>query len=186
MGTSAWIGAGETGPPRFDRGGLILANAWRGPWLDAVFPGLTRFGSLAVLLPAVLAAGFFLWRRGHRSEAGFMVLSLAGVSVLAQLAKHLALRPRPELFPALAPVAEPFAFPSAHAAQVTAVVVALLLVAARLAPRCRRWVAPALLLLVLLVGLSRLYLQVHYPSDVLAGGIAAACWVIGLRKLISA
>lgn len=109
--------------------------------------------------------------------------ALAGASILAHVTKHLALRPRPDLFSALTPVVSPLSFPSAHAAQATAVAMALLLVVARRTPRCRRWAIPLALSIVALVCLSRLYLQAHYPSDVLAGTIAAACWVVGLRAL---
>ena len=181
---SAWIRAGESGQLFFDREGLILANAWRSPWLDWIFLGLTWLGSLLTLLPLVLAVGTLLWRRGHRGEACFIVGALAGASLLAQLVKHLTLRPRPDLFAALAPVASPLSFPSAHAVQATAVAAALWLVAARLTPRYRQWLMPVLLLIVVLVDSSRLYLQVHYPSDVVAGTIAAGCWVVGLQALM--
>jgi membrane-associated phospholipid phosphatase len=181
VATTVRVRATDSGYLFFDREGLILANAWRSPWLDGVFLSLTWAGSLMVLLPLVLAVGMLLWRGGHRGEARFVVAALVGASLLVQLAKHLALRPRPDLFAALTPVVSPLSFPSAHAAQVTAVAAALLLVAARLKPGYRRWALPVLLLTVVLVDFSRLYLQVHYPSDVLAGTIAAGCWVLGLR-----
>lgn len=187
---SAWIRAGESGQLLVDRQGLILANAWRSPWLDWVFLSLTWLGSLLILLPLVLAVGTLLWRRGHRSEACFIGVALAGASLLAQLVKHLALRPRPDLFAALTWVDSPLSFPSAHAVQATAVAAAVWLIAARLTPRYRQCLLPVLLLIVVLVDYSRIYLQVHYPSDVLAGTIAAGCWVLGLRafdlKLFSA
>lgn len=181
---AAWIGGGDAGVPAFDRDGLLLANAWRSPWLDAGFRALTWLGSATVLLPLVVAAGITLWRQGHRGDAAFLVMALVGVTALVHLTKPLAFRPRPDLFPALTAVAESFSFPSAHAAQATAVAVASLLVGARLAPRYLCWAAVVLLVLAALVGLSRLYLQVHYPSDVLAGSAAAGCWVLGLRALI--
>lgn len=184
VAASAWIRAGESGKLFFDREGLILANAWRSPWLDWMFLSLTWLGSLLILLPLVLAVGTLLWRRGHPGEACFIVGALAGASLLAQLAKHLALRPRPDLFAALAPVGSELSFPSAHAVQATAVAAAVWLVAARLKPRYGPWLLPLLLLIVVLVDFSRLYLQVHYPSDVLAGTIAAGCWVVGLRALM--
>ncbi|MDP2824109.1 MAG: phosphatase PAP2 family protein [Sulfuritalea sp.] len=186
LATNAWVMASESGIPSFDRAGLILADAWRSPWLGAAFSGLTWLGSLILLLPAVLAAAFVLWSNGHRGDARFVMGALAGASILAHLTKQLALRPRPDLFSALTPVVSPLSFPSVHAVQVTAVAAALLLVVARRAPRRQRWAALLLVSAVVLVGLSRLYLQVHYPSDVLAGTIAAACWVIGLRLVMLA
>lgn len=182
--TATWIGARESGLPWFDREGLMLANAWRSPWLDVAFLSLTWLGSLMVLLPLVLATGILLWRRGYRGEARFLMVALVGASLLARLAKHLALRQRPDLFAALASVDSPLSFPSSHAFQVTAVAVSALIVVARLAPRHRYWAAPALVSVALLVGVSRIYLQVHFPSDVLAGSIAAGFWVAGLHALM--
>jgi undecaprenyl-diphosphatase len=183
VAAAAWFGVSEIGSPAFDRDGLILANAWRSPWLDAAFLGLTWIGSLMLLLPLVLTAGILLWRRGYRGEARFLIAALVGASLLAQLAKHLALRNRPDLFAALASVASPLSFPSAHAVQATAAAMSALVVVARLAPRHRYWAAPALISIVLLVGVSRIYLQVHFPSDVLAGSLAAGFWVACLHAL---
>ncbi|MDP1613973.1 MAG: phosphatase PAP2 family protein [Sulfuritalea sp.] len=181
---ATWIGSVGPGVPAFDSQGLMLANAWRSPGLDLAFRGLTWLGSLLVLLPLMLATAAVLRRRGHRREAWFVIAAPVGAAILTQLAKQLALRPRPELFPALVSVASPFSFPSAHAMQVTAVAVGLLLAIVPLAPRCRPWAIPVLLAVVVLVGLSRLYLQVHYPSDVLAGTLAAACWTVGLHAFM--
>jgi membrane-associated phospholipid phosphatase len=183
---AVWTGAGTGGIPAFDREGLTLAHAWRSPWLDTVFPILTWLGSMMVLLPLVVVGGAVFWRRGFRREAGFLVAAVVGASILAQLAKHLALRQRPDLFAALALVASPLSFPSSHAVQVTALAVAAGVLVARFAPGCRRRAMLLLALMVVLVGLSRLYLQVHYPSDVLAGTLVAALWVAGLRVLVFA
>ncbi|KAF0164153.1 MAG: PA-phosphatase-like phosphoesterase [Rhodocyclaceae bacterium] len=183
-GGAAWIRAAESGRLPFDHEALILANAWRSPWLDGVFLSLTWLGSLWILLPLVLAAGTLLWHRGYRREARFIVVALVGATLLARLVKDLTLRPRPDLFAVLTPVGSEFSFPSAHAAQVTALAAALWLVAVRLTPQRRQWLIPLLLVMVALVDFSRLYLQVHYPSDVLTGTIAAACWVLGLSSLL--
>lgn len=164
-----------------DREGLNLANAMRSPWLDTAFQSLTWLGSLIVLFPLVMLAGVLLWRQGKRIEARFLVGALIGAAVIARLVKHLALRPRPGLFPALVPVGSWFSFPSGHAMQSTAFAVAMLLILVRVRPHEWIWAAPMLFALVLLVCASRLYLQVHYPSDVLAGSVAALCWVMGLR-----
>jgi undecaprenyl-diphosphatase len=182
--TSRWVSAG--GLARVDRDGLILAHAWRSPWLDVAFMTLTWIGSLTLLLPLVLGVGILLWSQGRRVEALFLAAALGGAAVLVELAKNLALRPRPDMFPPLAPVVSPFSFPSGHALQATAVAAALLLVVWRDAPRRGRWAAGLLAALVALVCVSRLYLQVHYPSDALAGVVAAMGWVAGLQALMSA
>lgn len=180
---AAWIGAGPAGVPEFDRKGLLLAHAARSGPLDATLSVATWLGSLFVLLPLAVAASAWLWRGGMRREAGFVVVALAGASLLAHAAKALALRPRPEFHAWLASPDSQWSFPSAHAMQAAAFVVALLAVAP-LVPARRRWAVAAGFAAVLLVAASRVYLQVHYPSDVLAGATAAACWVLGLRALL--
>jgi undecaprenyl-diphosphatase len=144
--------------------------------------GLTWVGSLLVLVPLVMLVMVrLLWLR-QRLEAGFVLLSLLGASILAHMIKLGVARPRPELFLNVVSMPADWSYPSAHAMQITAAALAWWFVARR-----RRWPwALALVLGVGLVGLSRIYLQVHYPSDVLAGTLAAALWVVGLHQLLIA
>lgn len=184
--TAAWLGTSPQGIPWLDREGLVLAAAVRGPVLDTLFFAITWLGSLWVLTPIALVSCLDLWRRGHRGEAKFVMFALAGAAALAHLTKHQFVRPRPELFTTLSEAGSLFSFPSAHAAQATAVALASAAIVFRLAPGCRRWAMPALALIVALVDCSRVYLQVHYPSDVLAGTLAAVFWVAGLRAAMFA
>ncbi len=161
----------------WDQAGLALAHAARAPWLDSVFVVVTWLGSLLLLLPLALLAWW--WRRGERS-ASFVVLALVGASGFGHLVKLLAARPRPDLFPPLVPMPEDWSFPSAHAAQVTAFALAWLLRPGRLLGRIEISVLAAV---VALVAVSRPYLQVHFPSDVIAGVLLAALWVVLLRRL---
>jgi len=178
----AWLVCpqGQCAATAFDRAGLSLAHALRGEILDGWMAGITWVGSLAVVLPLAALAALLLLRRGRRREAGFLMLALLGASALGHLAKLAVLRPRPDLFPVWTAMPADWSYPSAHAMQITAAAVALTLVFAR---RRALWVIP-LGIVVLLVGLSRLYLQVHFPSDVLAGTLAAAFWVGGLHALM--
>lgn len=161
----------------WDGSGLALAHALRAPWLDALFGVVTWLGSLLVLLPLALLAW---WRwRGQRS-ASFVALALVGAAGLAHLAKLFAARPRPDLFPPLVPMPEDWSFPSAHAAQVTAFALAWLL---RPGASPGRTEIAVLVAVATLVFVSRLYLQVHFPSDVAAGAVLATLWVLFLRRL---
>lgn len=164
----------------FDRSGLDLAHAVRTGWLDWLMPGVTWLGSLQLLLPLTGWGSWFLFRIGRRREAGFILLSLLSASALSHLAKFWVARPRPDLFPAVLPIPADWSYPSAHAMQATAAALALFLVARR---RRAAWAVP-LATGVLLVGVSRIYLQVHFPSDVIAGTLASAAWVSGLHDLI--
>jgi membrane-associated phospholipid phosphatase len=183
LAAGAWLVCpqGQCAVTAFDRAGLGLAHALRGEILDGWMPGITWIGSLAVLLPLTALAVLLLLRRGHRREAGFLMLALLGASALSHMAKLEVLRPRPDLFPVWAAMPADWSYPSAHAMQITAAAGALLLLI--VARRRALWAVP-LGIIVLLVGLSRLYLQVHFPSDVLAGTLAAAFWVGGLHTLM--
>lgn len=164
----------------FDRAGLGLAHALRSGWLDVLMQGITWFGSLLLLLPLIAVAAWLLLRGGRRREAGFLVLALLGSSALGHVFKLWVARPRPDVFPAWLDMPADWSFPSAHAMQATAAALAWLLVAN---PPRAFW-AILLGLAVLLVGLSRIYLQVHFPSDVVAGTLAALLWVAGLHALL--
>lgn len=164
----------------FDRAGLGAAHESRNPSLDRLMAGVTWLGSLALLLPLAGLRAWHLFREGRRRESAFVLLSLLSASALSHLVKLWVARPRPELFAAGLPMPEDWSYPSAHAMQVTAAALALLLVSVR-----RRAIWGATLGLVVTgVGLSRIYLQVHFPSDVIAGTLASALWVGGVHALI--
>lgn len=171
---------GHCGPTPLDRLGLGLFNGVRGEMLDSLMQAVTWLGSLKLLLPLFLGAAWLLLRRGLRRQAGFLVAALLTTSALSHLFKLWVERPRPDLFPADVPIPWDWSYPSAHAMQITAAALALLLAVGRL-PMGR---VVLLGTLVLLVGLSRIYLQVHFPSDVIAGTLAAAFWVLGLHALL--
>ena len=103
-----------------------------------------------------------------------------GASALGHLAKLVIERPRPDLFPPLIAMPADWSFPSAHAVQVTAFALAWVLRPGAAAGRIEMAVLVAV---VALVVASRLYLQVHFPSDVVAGVLLATFWVLLLRRL---
>jgi len=182
LAVGAWLicPQGQCALTAFDRGGLVLAHEMRSALLDRWMTGVTWLGSLAVLLPLTVIVALLLLRNQRRREAGFLVLALLGASGLSHLVKLVVIRPRPGLFPVWTSMPADWSYPSAHTMQITALAVALAFVIAK---RRALWAVP-LGSAVLLVGASRLYLQVHYPSDVLAGTLAAALWVGGLHALM--
>jgi membrane-associated phospholipid phosphatase len=188
-GLAFWIGAGVVCPNgtcrvlEVDRQLLGTLNALRQPWLDATLTAATWLGSIIVLLPFALALAWRYRRRGQPGAALLLPVAVGGAWLLAHAGKLLAVRPRPDLYPALIAMPGDLSFPSAHAMQITAFALAWVL-AAESRPGWVRVVAAALI--VLAVALSRLYLQVHFPSDVVIGIIAAAAWVIGLRLFMGA
>ena len=161
----------------WDSAGLVLANAVRSPFFDSLFATITWLGSLVLLLPLALV---LWWRQREDRSAGFVVMALIGASALGHLLKLIAIRPRPDLFPPLIPMPEDWSFPSAHTMQITAFALAWLLRPEKVPARGGMAVV---LVAVALVGVSRIYLQVHFPSDVIAGALLAALWVVFLRRL---
>ncbi len=168
--------------PLLDRQLLEALHAWRHPWLDGLMGTVTWFGSIIVLLPVALILGWRYWRDDKRAAAMLLPLSIVGAGLIAHVTKLLVARPRPDLFQPLVDMPADPSFPSAHTMQVTALALAWILV---LGLRRNPAIIAAVVLLVALVALSRLYLQVHFPSDVLAGVVAGAAWVAGLRLLFS-
>ena len=166
----------------FDRPILEALHARATPTLDAVMLFFSRAGAplpMVVLFLAVLVA---LGARRRRGDATFFAVAVVGAMALNFVAKLLFGRARPDLWVSLAPESD-YSFPSGHAMGSMATVAALVTLAWP-----TRWRWPVLAgggLFVALVGLSRLYLGVHYPSDVLTGWLAALAWVGGVGLIRS-
>jgi membrane-associated phospholipid phosphatase len=170
---------------RLDREVLEWLAASRTVDLDLFFASVSRAGSSFFLLPLLFLIAFIISIRNHVQEGNFLVSSFIGISVLNNLFKHVIARPRPNLFPAVIDMPGGFSFPSAHSVHITAFVLSLLLVLKF--PAGARWfiLSKAVgALLILLVCLSRIYLQVHYPTDVAAGLLTGLFWVFGLAALM--
>lgn len=166
----------------FDLPLLHWAEQQHTPWWDRCFLFFAAAGYGWGVVPAsVLLVLWLAWRRRWQ-EAGFAALALAGSGLLNMALKRLFSRARPDVWPSIAP--EPtWSFPSGHAMGSMALAAVLVLL---VWPTRMRWpVIAAMLIFVPMVGASRVYLGVHYPSDILAGWAAALAWVIGSYWLIS-
>lgn len=162
---------------RLDTASLLWVHSAFPTWLDAPMRLITTLGYPQVVVPLLLLATYAFYRKGLKLSAALLLVSVPGSAILGTALKSFYGRARPELFDSgyEAPF---FSFPSGHA--ITAVSfygVLTLLTARRLRGRWRWFLAMAGAILVFLIGFSRLYLGVHYPSDVLAGYLAAALWV---------
>jgi membrane-associated phospholipid phosphatase len=164
---------------------LSLAHELRSFRLDRFFALITWAGSLFLLVPVTALICGFLVRNGRASEGWLLALSLAGIALFCRLAKLWFARPRPDLFPVIGEVPLDASYPSAHTAQIVAFVVTLCWV---LKPEKQGLTYYSLtgtaLLLTSLVALSRIYLQVHFPSDILGGALLGLFWVLGLLNLL--
>ncbi|RWX78559.1 phosphatase PAP2 family protein [Neorhizobium lilium] len=160
-------------------------------WLNHAVNDITALGGTTVLsLMTILATTYLLLGR-RRAIAAFMFLSIVGGWIVSQLAKLGIARPRPDIVPHLVEVHD-LSFPSGHAmlSAVTYLTLAALLSRAEQYRSTRIFLLGTGILLTLLIGLSRIYLGVHYPTDVLGGWCAGATWAAGCwlvsRRYISA
>ena len=160
----------------FDDALLLWLNGLAGPRLDAFFVFLSRIGYAWGVVPFDIALSLALlaWKRWR--EAAFAIVALAGSALLNLSAKQFFQRDRPSLWESIAPEST-FSFPSGHA--MGSMTLAAVLVLLCWHTRWRWPMLAAALAFTGLVGLSRLYLGVHYPSDVLAGWAAGLAWVAG-------
>ena len=148
--------------------------------------GVTWLGSNALLIPLVLGVGGYFWLRRHdRRPAAFMVAALVGANLWYRITKSIVGRPRPPEQLHLISVTG-FSFPSGHATAVVACWgMAAVLVGSGRTTRVKVvvWIGAAVI--ALLVGFSRLYLGVHWWTDVVAGHALGGLWLCVLVLLFA-
>jgi membrane-associated phospholipid phosphatase len=162
-----------------DQGVAAALHANAAPAATAVVQLVTQLGSTAVLLAVAALAAGYLARLGRRADAAFLVLAFAGAEALTWSLKALFQRERPNFDDPIA-TANSFSFPSGHALVSLAVYGALACVVldGLRSQRARAACVAGAALLVAAIGFSRLYLGVHYLSDVLAGFAVAVAWLL--------
>ena len=149
------------------------------PWLREVGVDFTALGSIAVLLVMTAAVVGFLLLQRKRRMALLVTVSVAGGMLLNTGLKQVFARDRPSVVPHLREVTTP-SFPSGHAAASAVVYLTLgALLAGYVKGRyTRAYVLAVAMALTALVGASRVYLGVHYPTDVLAGWSVGLMWAL--------
>lgn len=146
-------------------------------WLEEMMRDVTAFGGTGPLVFITLAAVIYLLLRRRHRTALFVFLAVGGGQVLSSLLKLGFDRPRPDLVPHGMTVYTA-SFPSGHAmmAAVTYLTLGALLARTETRKRLKAYFILMALLLTLVIGFSRVYLGVHWPSDVLGGWMAGTAW----------
>ena len=161
----------------FDEAVLRWIANHRSPTLEPVMIDITFLGTGTVVMMIVAVSGLFLWLTAHRYSAILLFIATTGSILLNNLLKLGFARPRPQLFDWGTHVVSS-SFPSGHAMSAAVVYGTVAYLAARL--QRRRWHRAVTMLcaivLIMLIGFTRLYLGVHYPSDVIAGMIIGLAW----------
>jgi undecaprenyl-diphosphatase len=179
---------------RFDRAILLALRNPADPadpigpaWLETMFTDLTALGGNTVLAAVTLIVVLYLVLARRPGAAAFVIGSVAGGTLLTFLLKSGFDRPRPDLVAHIVSVSTP-SFPSGHAMQSAIVYLTLGALLTRIEPRriVRIYFVAVAVCLTLVVGFSRVYLGVHWPTDVLAGWLAGSawavlCWAVAMR-----
>lgn len=150
---------------------------------DALTEGMlavTALGDGPVVAFVATAGALFLWTRRHHHSAIYLAAAAGGAGLINTGLKAIFARMRPDL--ALYE-ASGFAFPSGHSMVAAATYGAIAIVTMTRFPRLRWPVVTACAVLVGLVGASRAYLHVHFPSDVVAGWALGITWPLWLKPL---
>lgn len=161
-----------------DLGVLYWFGSWHRPWLDPIMVGLTKLGNPWVLTGFSAAVVLFLiQRRRYRYAVGFVAVALASGAINFGT-KLLVGRPRPDVAWRLIDMPSYASFPSGHALCSLAIYATALALFGDMAGG-RRWLGWVGVLLGVAIGLSRPYVGVHYPLDVVAG------WIAGLGLAVA-
>ncbi|MER9493978.1 phosphatase PAP2 family protein [Mesorhizobium sp. M0320] len=174
---------GDTGG--FDRAVLMAfrsaddpTNPIGPPWLEEMGRDVTSLGSFAFLGFVSVAAVGYLLIAGKRRYAVLVAAAVAGGEAISTLLKIAFDRTRPDLIHATRVFTA--SFPSGHAmlSAVTFLTLGALLAKANPDPRFKAYFVSLAVFLTVMVGLSRVYLGVHYPTDVIAGWCVGSAWAI--------
>jgi len=165
----------------FDDPILHFARGMARGGFDHAFLFFSAIGYNYGVVPFDIALVVALALIRHFRESIFVAAATAGSALLNIAAKHAFARERDSLWESISPETT-FSFPSGHAMGSMTIAVVIVLLAW---PSRWRWIAVAAMgVFVVMVGLSRIYLGVHYPSDILAGWAAASVWVVGCYGLM--
>lgn len=176
----AWLAPHVAGPGALalERDVLIWFHAWQdvSPVIDRVVTESAALGEGWTMAAVAVLLGLLLWRL-DRTWALAPGTAFLGTLGLHYLGKFVVGRSRPRFIEWDQQLAAGPAYPSGHALETAAVWLVVVYVVSRHAPaRARPWLWAVLPPFVLLLGVNRLYLGLHWPTDVLAGWVAGAAW----------
>ncbi|MBB3932438.1 undecaprenyl-diphosphatase [Kaistia hirudinis] len=165
-----------------------LADPIGPTWLELAMKDTTSLGSTTVLTFIMVASIIYLLLSRKREMALLLLVSVGGGTLLSSVLKIAYNRPRPELVAHIVDVSTA-SFPSGHAmmSAITYLTLGALLASIEPNPRLKTFLMGTAVFLTLAVGVSRVYLGVHYPTDVLAGWVLGSGWAmacLGISRLL--
>ncbi|MGM3304873.1 phosphatase PAP2 family protein [Anabaena sp. WFMT] len=160
---------------------LMAIHSTANPQLDIFAVVLTKWGSFWTALPVLSAIALLLLRKRRWRTFAYLLTTALGTLLINRTAKEFMQRVRPQLWISKAPEFD-YAFPSGHA-MTSMTLVAILVILTWHRPW--RWLVLTFgSLYILAIAWTRLYLGVHFPSDILAGWMVALAWAIGVSLII--
>ena len=150
-------------------------------WMLSTMRDLTALGGVTVLTLVAALAVVFLITRGRFQQAFYTALATGGGAIFGTVLKSLFARARPEVVPHLVEV-NSLSFPSGHSMNSAIIYLTLAVMISRSFEehKTRIFIIGVAALLVLTIGFTRLYLGVHYPTDVLGGWTVGATWALAM------
>lgn len=164
-----------------DRGILLWINARSSPLLDAFMVHITDLGSVLCISVVTVAIAAYLVSKKMYVKTFLLLASIGGAAILNFTLKLFFQRARPELWERLVTESN-FSFPSGHAMGSSALAFTIIALLWN-----TRWRIPAIVigaLYIIVIGSSRLYLGVHYPTDVLGGWLVSFAWVLAVSLIV--
>lgn len=149
------------------------------PAVETAVRDLTALGGTAILTLLTVNSAVILWLHGNRRSAVVLVLAVIGGTLLSLAFKDLYARPRPSVVPVDIHLVT-YSFPSGHSmlSAITYLTIGTLLARATTRRSIKIYIMFLSILLAVAVGFSRVYLGVHWPTDVLAGWTAGIVWAL--------
>lgn len=158
----------------WDTSVLLWINSHASPAFDTFFVALTQLGGVRVVVAVTLVLTLYLIIKKQYLRAAFVVVSIGGAALLGAVFKAVFERTRPDLWEWLIHETS-FSFPSGHATASMALALTIIVLMWRTKWRVITLIAGGVY--VLAIGLSRLYLGVHFPTDILGGWLLSLGWV---------
>lgn len=160
---------------QFDHAVLNWFHKIKSPTLDHFFSGITWMGSMWILLPLYISLTLFLSRYFENFEQ-YLGIGFWGAFLTTYALKYELERTRPHFFASINELPIDPSFPSAHTSQIVVFTLLLSFILYSSPWVFSTLITAILIFIALSVALSRMYLQVHYPSDVIAGALIALIW----------
>jgi len=154
---------------------LQTINGFSNSFWDAFFVTITQLGGVIGIITLTIGLLLVLTLRHKRRAAFVLALTVGGAALLNLVLKLIFERARPDLWDQLI-VETSYSFPSGHAMLSAALALAVIYIF--WTTRYRWPVAVSASLYILVIGLSRLYLGVHYPTDIVAGWLVSGAWLL--------